>query len=667
MADPFEQYVSYPEPVSSFPPDSFYPAPEPVSLPEPAPPPASPAAPAVDPYAVLGQDPSVYATPELPPAPDVPPKPKAPPGPLGVTVEAPAAPVVDEPPAAPPIASAPEWAPHWALGAEQSGQEAPWRPAPASEPAYPWEAPQEAPTQADYAQADKRAMGLGQEAFAKDNIRREYERAELGIEQKRQTYLQDDEARRQSMKVLEDAEAAGMEERNRLLSEAKNIGQVDRGRWLRNQSTGQRIAGFADAMIQGWLNPTGPNSGVDFILKEIDKDVDDQVRDIENKKWSIGEQRGLVADMLAAGRSMHQIRDTARVAALDHAERMITLNMQQYDQAGTRAAKNREVVMGIRAERARAAAAAAERARKEKIANIKFQMEVDEHNAKMRRGGLSPDEYAKEQERQRTQGVANTAGDRGQRLVWKGEKAADIGNASAKATSTVVGLIDEIDELRGDENATSDWVNSPDNQRQIQLGAELLLQLKEQYKLGAISGTDAELLENVRGFTSATQYRDFLPKLRQLRANIERSHGDVLRTYATNQDGSDYTGTFSVPTRAAKRETAAKGASGALVVMNTNPQPVANLQALERMAGFINENPTLLGAPEFQAGIDKAAKKILDSNDPQLIEHYNQKVKPALDTAVAGANEKNAPKKAKPVNYRKYKNPNLGAAGGYVE
>lgn len=97
---------------------------------------------------------------------------------------------------------------------------------------------------------------------------------------------------------------------------------VDRGRLYKNYSTGQKLGFAVAAFIDGFLKPkTGGTGGVKILLDLIDKDVEDQVRDIELARGRLDRVKNHAAFILSSAGQSQALRSQARGILIDSAIR----------------------------------------------------------------------------------------------------------------------------------------------------------------------------------------------------------------------------------------------------------------------------------------------------------------------------------------------------------
>lgn len=122
------------------------------------------------------------------------------------------------------------------------------------------------------------------------------------------------------LQVTQEAKA----KRAELEQEARDIAdtKIDPKRAWHNQSFGAQLftmvaAGLYGATTRGMQ--TGQNPVLDAVNKMVERDLQAQQQDIENRKSGLGIRRGLLADELAAGRDMLDVQYKSLNAAYDTA------------------------------------------------------------------------------------------------------------------------------------------------------------------------------------------------------------------------------------------------------------------------------------------------------------------------------------------------------------
>jgi hypothetical protein len=152
---------------------------------------------------------------------------------------------------------------------------------------------------------------------------------------------------------------------------------MDRGRWFHNKSLMGQIATVGVALLGGLLQGAngGRNTGMDWITGSIDKDIDDQKTDIENKRAGLGIRQGAVAQEFARTGNLYQAAETVRLAsyqvALDHLATM----QQDYDPRGTSFAEIGSSMQQMAARQAQAREVQRKELHTETLADIKEERE----------------------------------------------------------------------------------------------------------------------------------------------------------------------------------------------------------------------------------------------------------------------------------------------------
>lgn len=127
-----------------------------------------------------------------------------------------------------------------------------------------------------------------------------------------------------------------------LLKRAEEIASrsVDQHRYRDSLSLGEKALGAFAILAGGQLgliSGRGGNSGLDFVMSQINQDIDEQRFNIENDKANLVTQKGLVADLYRQGANAFQAAETARLATYEAAVVNIDNRIAQLDPEGSQA------------------------------------------------------------------------------------------------------------------------------------------------------------------------------------------------------------------------------------------------------------------------------------------------------------------------------------------
>ncbi len=402
-------------------------------------------------------------------------------------------------------------------------------------------------------------------------------------DQERQTFLQDrtiEEFDRNQQQAIanhadwQKANAEAQRESAELRANAKALSErgVDRGNWWASRDTGQRIAAFATAIISGLLEPQGKNSAIDLIRSEIDKDVDEQIANLDHQRAVLGQRQGMVSELFAQNGDAYRAAETVRLAAYAGVDAKLAAEAGRFDPRGTTAQRINEARMGIRQAQAAALAKAdadgferrlklakeyreqAEFERKmrpsgPKLPSIQDQIAAYKAGATIGPGGVltfaapqsgvskDPEEIKKEadarkavadadraelegspDERARKLGVGGIVRTDGAPVIFRNETVADEFATKVSAAQTFSTLIDEIDDLR--EDVGGEWFKT-ERARQIQSKyAGLIDQWRAQAKAGTLDDGAVEQVGRFLGTKNPTEMRNIMPGLNAARDTV---------------------------------------------------------------------------------------------------------------------------------------------------
>lgn len=503
--------------------------------------------------------------------------------------------------------------------------------------------------------------------------------AELEAQRREQVAFKERQIRRESQWEAE-AEAARLEKANNIAikqlaemdTESKALAKtpINNDRWWSSRDTGQKVAGFMSAIIGGLLAPHhgGRNDAIDFIMKQIDQDIQSQVGDLQNRRGALAERRGIVAQAMETSRDLYRAKETARMAALEQIDKELGAEAQKFNPEGTVAMSIELARRQVRAERA----AQQSKTRQQLFENTHKMLEyqekhrsnvADEKNARRQVGlgyaglkqqaaefdfkrkletgkfNLDVDKAMFEREKERLKLEAQRRGDPlavlspekyfnqvaptllnkdGSHFVYKSEKQAHEGMKMEGAVREVVALIDDITELRHRVGSETTLVNSKEYQDMASRGNKLWLKLKNTEGLGVLAGPDMDILSAMTG--DPNQFRDQLGKLISLRET-------TLRGYNNELAPQGYSGNFDIPKPEERRE-AATNRFGDAVLHVGSDDPNAVLEGLDVLPNLLEDNTSLINTPEATDALTKAEATLRAAglNDQQV----RERMAPAL-------------------------------------
>lgn len=130
--------------------------------------------------------------------------------------------------------------------------------------------------------------------------------------------------------------------------------RIDPERWWADRSTGQKIAGFAAAIVGGLVaaRTGGPNVGLQAIQQSIDADIDAQKANLANRRGLLGQRQSAVAEMFARTGDIFRATEGARIASWEATIQHLQAEAQKVDPAGTTAFRYADLIRAGRAQQA---------------------------------------------------------------------------------------------------------------------------------------------------------------------------------------------------------------------------------------------------------------------------------------------------------------------------
>jgi hypothetical protein len=111
--------------------------------------------------------------------------------------------------------------------------------------------------------------------------------------------------------------------------------KVNPNRWRDSRGTGQVILGAITAGMSGYLNPSGPNSTIAIMDKEIERDIQAQMTNMDAQAQALQFRRGAIQDRVAMNERKRLAADALRLAYLETADEIIASQMAGLDPEGT--------------------------------------------------------------------------------------------------------------------------------------------------------------------------------------------------------------------------------------------------------------------------------------------------------------------------------------------
>lgn len=166
-----------------------------------------------------------------------------------------------------------------------------------------------------------------------------------------------------------------------ILQESREIGsmKIDQDRWYSSGGAGRKIGTWVSVLAGGQLgllSGRGGNAGLDFVMGEINKDIDIQKSNIQNARVGLNQQQGLVSEIYKVTGDMFRAEETARLAALETVDARISSEMAKLDPEGSQAMEKEMLLRDVRGRKAQSVAALQEQSRTRAIEDAEFEMKV---------------------------------------------------------------------------------------------------------------------------------------------------------------------------------------------------------------------------------------------------------------------------------------------------
>lgn len=166
-------------------------------------------------------------------------------------------------------------------------------------------------------------------AIQADAQQRAADAESIGLQQEALTIAEQAAKEQQAWGEQQRREDEVAQNARRELDEVKAM-KVNPDNWWQTRSTGQSIMAVIGAGLAGYINPRGKNGMMEIIDKYIQRDLDAQQANIQNKQWAYGQSRGLMADLMQRGMNQAQARQAAYVMQLNHVKALTAAEASKY-------------------------------------------------------------------------------------------------------------------------------------------------------------------------------------------------------------------------------------------------------------------------------------------------------------------------------------------------
>ena len=372
--------------------------------------------------------------------------------------------------------------------------------------------------------------------------------------------------------------------------------EIDINRGWANASTGTKIAGIFSALAGGLVAHKygGRNSGLEMIDNLINRDIDAQKFNKQQRLNALAARGGTARDRLAMAGDDFREETRLRLTAYDRVLGQITADAQNFDPRGTQAIRYGQAYQDLAAKRAQIAQDAQKRAAdgyKEQLDLASKELDLQKKQAELAKaqraamGGGSgtgkikqtPAEWAAlygdagrpprpmdakeykewvaiggkvatrasaEAEAEKKQrenspewiagelGAGDLTNEDGKPVLFRDTAAAGRVSKLRGSTDTIARLVDQITAARAKYGWSSDLAKS-EEWRQIKADSgALVIAVKNLAELGALSGPDMGLVEQMMGTNDPTEMRDPTAGLTRLRLNSINGLNEVIRSEA---------------------------------------------------------------------------------------------------------------------------------------
>ena len=418
-----------------------------------------------------------------------------------------------------------------------------------------------------------RLASLSPEDYAAEVARAGAAKDAYVMEQKAEALRQNRERIEANERRLAEHREKAAKEYQEIAAEAKRIAEtkIDPRGWFNNASTAQQMGAAVAAMIGGFNAPMygGRNTGIEFVMGLVDRDLDTQKANLANRQQALGTRKGLVAELYAQGMDEYQAAETVRLATLQQLDDQLAVEASKFDPAGTTARRIAQARLEVRQAQAEAAAKAEQQLYERKVtadaskrdwariheqrtariesgrrADRAFDLEQDKLDLEY--GKLEAEERRAQETRQRELGLG-TPGELTNRDGTPFQaRSKEVGDALAKKKAAVdqaAQLIDEIVELRREHGWEPDALKGEALQKMKGNVSALQLLVKDTAELGVLAGPDMEIIDRYIGTGDPSEVRDSTAGLLNARKNMVESFDSQLRA-------NQYDGPYYVPSKA---------------------------------------------------------------------------------------------------------------------
>ena len=320
---------------------------------------------------------------------------------------------------------------------------------------------------------------------------------------------------------------------------------IDRRRLFKDAGIGGSLAMLGGAILNGFVAPLqgGRNQALEIVQHMVDQDIATQESDIANRRSVLGAEQGLYTQYLAGSGDRQKARALVTAGALDALDKQMAAEQALYDSDLIKAdiQKKRDTIAAAReeliakngqqqfenqlalrkqAEQERSALAG-EKLQKSQIGlgyanlkegarqfNTKAAMDQDQFNRRLALDTqelLQKGETAKAEALQK-QGqtvIFGVQGAKGERITAPSKEEAEKINQGIGSAEEAYQALERLVEMRKEYGHEFEdplfGIETEAGKQMKSLHATILTKLKESEKLGAISGSDLELMQNQIG------------------------------------------------------------------------------------------------------------------------------------------------------------------------
>lgn len=436
------------------------------------------------------------------------------------------------------------------------------------------------------AEAAKQFAALSPEAQATQAYRWQQAHDQAERERRDHADLEDQQRQLENHGRLQRAQAEALARTKQLDADAQAEAkrEID-PKW--KAGTGKRIGGIIMGIVGGLVQARsgGPNLGLQLIDQEIDRDIEAQKANKAARLQELSRRGATNQQLLALAGDQYADDEHYRLASYARIQNQIASDMQQFDPKGKTAIQLGGMYTSISQARAKAlqdfqdkdfknrveALKAASALRKEAAETEKLQLESAKLRGALGGGGTAKPKDIVTRESLIIEGVTDPAllpppGSVLTRDQWnkrldsakKGAEASKaVGEALADAVPDIetadgspyraaspaeaaalrekkaavdgaVGIMDEVLRLREQHGWSSDLLASPEWRQMKQKWGALKLKAKNIEQLGALSGSDIELLDAALGASDPTSVRDPSAGIRSAREGAVQGLNESL-------------------------------------------------------------------------------------------------------------------------------------------